>query len=92
MDAVVTPALSSIQFVAADPLILLFSENNGRRRSRKEIMMTENMDLNNSVYLVGLIIFYWMLFSLGNQSVASSDNEAADAVMAPAEPTEPSRR
>jgi len=46
--------------------------------------MTETTDLNNSVYIVGLIIFYWMLFNLGSQFVPSSDDAAANAVIAPA--------
>ena len=44
--------------------------------------MTEAMDMNSNLYLVGLILFYWLLFNLASQSVPSGEDARTEAVAA----------
>jgi predicted lipid-binding transport protein (Tim44 family) len=40
--------------------------------------MTEAMDMNSNLYLVGLFLFYWLLFNLASQSVPSGNEDSAE--------------
>lgn len=44
--------------------------------------MTEAMDMNSNLYLVGLILFYWLLFNLASQPTPTGEDGRTEAVAA----------